>query len=180
MKNLRVFASSVSSSNCEQSRFALKALLRSPASVCGLLIIGFAVGISVGVARSDHPSVPGPGRVSDMLAQAAPPPPGTSPDKPADTAGVDMAAVERAIDRAAKAAFDKAAAEAVERIHKATQRIGEFDKLRNEIKTEISEVRAQMLTYAIWGGVAFFGLMVLASVLGGAIVAALFRKRRHA
>ena len=68
----------------------------------------------------------------------------------------------------------------MERIHKATQRIGEFDKLRNEIKTEISEVRAQMLTYAIWGGVAFFGLMVLASVLGGAIVAALFRKRRHA
>jgi hypothetical protein len=67
----------------------MKAWLRSPASVCGLLIIGFAVGISVGVARSDHPSVPGPGRVSDMLAQAAPPPPGTSPDslpaRPAST-----------------------------------------------------------------------------------------------
>ena len=154
----------------------MNALLRSSVSACCFLITGFVVGISVGVARSDS------GHDSTMLAQARPTTQGTA-------AGLDMAAVEKAVSQAARAAFDKAAADALERLQKAAlppelatlrQRIGELDTLRNEVRIEIANVRSKMLHYALWGGVAFFGLMVLASVLGGAIVAALFRRRRYA
>jgi len=156
----------------------MKTLLRSLASGCGLLTIGFVVGINVDVARSDQ-----------LLAQAAPSSPSASPDKPAGVTGLDMKAIEKAVGQAAKAAIDKAAAETLERIQKAAlppelttlrQRIGELDTLRNEITTEISEVRAKALQYALWGAAAFFGMMVLASALGGAIVAALFRTRPRA
>jgi hypothetical protein len=168
----------------------MKTLLRSLASACGLLTVGLVVGINVGSARSDHRAVAEPsGQFPTMLAQAAPSQPSTSPDKPAGTVAVDMAVLERVISRAATAAFDKAAAGAVERLQKAMvpaeltslrQRIGEFDKLRNEIRTAISEARAQVLQYALWGAVAFFGVMVLASIVGGAVVAALFRPRHRA
>jgi hypothetical protein len=168
----------------------MKTSLRSLASACGLLTIGFVVGIGVGAARGDDTSVSEqPGRASAMLAQAAPSPPGSPPGKPAGATGVDMKAVEQAIAVAAKVAFDKAAAEALERFQKAAvppelatlrQRIGELDRLRNEVRAEISDVRANALQYALWGAAAFFGVMVLASVLGGAIVAALFRPRRRA
>jgi Ni,Fe-hydrogenase III large subunit len=100
-----------------------------------------------------------------------------------------MTALEKAVERAANAALDKAAAEAVERIQKAMvppelatlrQRIGELDRLRSGITTEIAEVRATTLRYAIWAGAGFFAVMVLASIVGGAIVAALFRPSRRA
>jgi hypothetical protein len=65
----------------------------------------------------------------------------------------------------------------------------ELKALRDEMKTQVGEVRAlidrkvdeaghKAKTYAIWGAVGFFALMVLASVLGGVIVALLFRRNR--
>jgi hypothetical protein len=150
----------------------MKAFPRSLASGCGLLAIGFVVGISIGDARSDHRPLP------EQLAQAAPSLRGTP--------GLDMDAVEKAMDRAAKAAFDKAAAEAVERIQKAAvppelatlrQRVADLDRLRTELAAQVSAARATALRYAIWGLAALFGVMVLASVVGGSIVAMLFRRR---
>ena len=153
----------------------MKAFPRSVASGCGLLAIGFVVGISIGAARGDHRPP------SEQLAQAAPSPGGTR--------GLDMDAVERAMDRAARAAFDRAAAEAVERLQRTAvpaevatlrQRIADLDRLRSEIASQVSTVRATAVRYALWGLAAFFGVMVLASVVGGTIVAALFRPRRRA
>jgi hypothetical protein len=150
----------------------MKAFPRSLASGCGLLTIGFVVGLSIGAARSDNRTVP------EQLAQAVP---------SSGTAGaLDMAAVEKAMDRAAKAAFDKAAAEAVDRIQKAAvppelatlrQRVADLDRLRTELAAQVSTARATVLRYALWGLAAFFGVMVLASVVGGSIVAVLFRRR---
>jgi pyruvate/2-oxoglutarate dehydrogenase complex dihydrolipoamide acyltransferase (E2) component len=153
----------------------MKAFSRSLASGCGLLAIGFVAGISVGTARSDHR----PG--GEQLAQAA--------SLPGNAAGIDMDAVEKAVNRAAKAAFDKAAEEAVDRIQKTAvppelatlrQRVAELDRLRSEIASQVSAARATALHYTLWGLAAFFGVMVLASVVGGSIVAALFRPRRRA
>lgn len=65
----------------------------------------------------------------------------------------------------------------------------ELKALQDEMKTQAGELRAlvdkkvdeagrKAMTYAIWGAVGFFALMVLASVLGGVIVALLFRRNR--
>lgn len=65
----------------------------------------------------------------------------------------------------------------------------ELKALRDEMKAQVGEMRAlvdkkmdeaghKAKTYAIWGAVGFFALMVLASVLGGVIVALLFRRNR--
>lgn len=65
----------------------------------------------------------------------------------------------------------------------------ELKALQDEMKAQVGDVRAlidkrvdeagrKAMTYAIWGAVGFFALMVLASVLGGVIVALLFRRNR--
>jgi hypothetical protein len=65
----------------------------------------------------------------------------------------------------------------------------ELKALRDEMASQVGEVRklidrkvdeagAKARTYAIWAAVGFFALMVLASVLGGVIVALLFRRNR--
>ncbi len=65
----------------------------------------------------------------------------------------------------------------------------ELKALRDEMKAQVSEVRtlidkrvdeagAKAHTYMIWAAVGVFALMVLASVLGGVIVALLFRRNR--
>lgn len=65
----------------------------------------------------------------------------------------------------------------------------ELKALQDEMKAQVSEVRAlidkkvdeagrKAMTYVIWAAVGFFALMVLASVLGGVIVALLFRRNR--
>lgn len=65
----------------------------------------------------------------------------------------------------------------------------ELKALRDEMKAQVGEVRAlidkkvdevgaKARTYAIWAAVGVFALMVLASVLGGVIVALLFRRNR--
>jgi hypothetical protein len=65
----------------------------------------------------------------------------------------------------------------------------ELKALRDEMASQVGEVRtlidrkvdeagAKARTYAIWAAVGLFVLMVLASVLGGVIVALLFRRNR--
>jgi len=65
----------------------------------------------------------------------------------------------------------------------------ELKALRDEMKAQVGEMRSlidkkvdeaghKAKTYAIWAAVGFFALMVLASVLGGVIVALLFRRNR--
>jgi len=65
----------------------------------------------------------------------------------------------------------------------------ELKALRDEMKAQVGEVRTlidkkvdeaghKAKTYAIWAAVGFFALMVVASVLGGVIVALLFRRNR--
>jgi hypothetical protein len=65
----------------------------------------------------------------------------------------------------------------------------ELKVLRDEMKAQAGELRAlvdkkidevghRAMTYAIWAALGFFALMVLASVLGGVIVALLFRRNR--
>jgi hypothetical protein len=65
----------------------------------------------------------------------------------------------------------------------------ELKALRDDMAAQVGELRAlvdrrvdeaghKAMTYAIWGAVGFFALMVLASVLGGVIVALLFRRNR--
>lgn len=65
----------------------------------------------------------------------------------------------------------------------------ELKALRDEMTAQVGEVRAlidkkvdeagrKAMTYAIWAAVGVFALMVLASVLGGVIVALLFRRNR--
>lgn len=65
----------------------------------------------------------------------------------------------------------------------------ELKALQDEMKAQVGEVRTlvdrkvdeagrKAMTYAMWAAVGFFVLMVLASVLGGVIVALLFRRNR--
>ena len=65
----------------------------------------------------------------------------------------------------------------------------ELKALRDEMKAQVGEMRAMVdkkvdeaghkaKAYAIWAAVGVFALMVLASVLGGVIVALLFRRNR--
>jgi hypothetical protein len=51
-------------------------------------------------------------------------------------------------------------------------------ELRTLVDRKVDEAGAKAKTYAIWAAVGFFALMVLASVLGGVIVALLFRRSR--
>lgn len=86
----------------------------------------------------------------------------------------------------AREAIDKTRESAAER----ARAMGpELKALRDEMKAQVGEVRAlidkkvdeaghKAMSYAIWGAVGFFALMVLASVLGGVIVALLFRRNR--
>ena len=87
---------------------------------------------------------------------------------------------------AAREAIEKGKESATER----ARAMGpELKALRDEMKAQVGEVRAlidkkvdeaghKAKTYAIWVAVGFFALMVLASVLGGMIVALLFRRNR--
>lgn len=51
-------------------------------------------------------------------------------------------------------------------------------EMRALVDKKMDEAGHKAKTYAIWGAVGFFALMVLASVLGGVIVALLFRRNR--
>ena len=73
-------------------------------------------------------------------------------------------------------------------VERAREMASELKAVRGEIAAQVGELRGlvekkyeeagtRAETYAIWAAVGLFALMVLASVLGGVIVALLFRRR---
>ena len=57
-----------------------------------------------------------------------------------------------------------------------TEQVGE---LRAFVDKKIQEAGAKAVTYALWAAAGLFALMILASVLGGVVVALLFRRSRN-
>ena len=149
----------------------MKNLLRSAVAGLALLSAGFAGGLSVGAARGD-----------ELLAQAPPPAPAQG-SRPTGTIGLDTATLERVVTAAVTAAVERATATAVERLQRAAvppelatlrQRLGDLDRL----SAGVASIRRSAVSYLVWGAVGLFVLLVLASVVGGSIVALLFRSRR--
>lgn len=151
----------------------MKNVLRSAVAGLALLSAGFAGGLSVGAARGD-----------ELLAQATPPAQAPAQGtRPTATIGLDTATLERVVTAAVTAAVERATATAVERLQRAAvppelatlrQRLGDLDRLSGEI----ASIRRSAVSYLVWGAVGLFVLLVLASVVGGSIVALLFRSRR--
>ena len=146
--------------------------LRTALAACALLSAGYAGGLSVAAARGD-----------ELVAQATPP---AAPAQPARTSvipGVDNAALERLITVAVTTAVERATNTAIDRLQR-TVVPPEITGLRQQLGTvgrigdEIASIRRSLVGYAVWGAVGLFVLLVLASVVGGTIVALLFRSRR--
>lgn len=103
------------------------------------------------------PTVPPSGQVLDRGRESL------DKGKEAATAGA-----ERALEKVPSAADLKAVRDEL---------AGRVDKLQAAMTRKFEEAGDKAMSYAIWGGVALFGIMVLASVVGGAIVALIFRRR---
>ncbi len=95
-----------------------------------------------------------------VVAQQAPPSPREAIEKTRESA----AERARAMGPELKALRDEM-----------TAQVGE---LRTLVDRKVDEAGHKAMTYAIWAAAGFFALMVLASVLGGVIVALLFRRNR--
>lgn len=146
--------------------------LRSVAAALALLSAGFAGGLSVGAARGDE-------LVAQVIAPASPPP----PSRPSGVPGLDAATLERIVTVAVNVAVERAMSTAIDRLQRAIvpaeltslrQHLGTVDR----ITTEIATIRRSIASYVLWAAAGFFALLVLASVVGGTIVALLFRSRR--
>lgn len=99
-----------------------------------------------------------------VLAQQAQVPPQLSPREAIERGKESAAERARALGPELKALRDEM-----------TAQVGE---LRTLVDRKVDEAGRKAMTYAIWAAVGLFALMVLASVLGGAIVALLFRRNR--
>ena len=82
----------------------------------------------------------------------------------------------------------EAAGAAVERVRSKVPLTPELEALRDELVGQVEELRAvvhrtyeeagaKAVAYALWGAAGLFAIMVLSSVLGGVIVALIFRRR---
>ena len=116
---------------------------------------------------------------------------GAASARPSDPEGVDAGEVvaqpaQAQTPPSARVAIEKGKESAAER---ARAMGAELKALRDEMASQVGEVRAlidkkvdeagaKARTYALWAAVGLFALMVLASVLGGVIVALLFRRNR--
>lgn len=145
----------------------MKRPIRSTALAATLAVLATA-------AAAQQPATPAPA-------------PGARPAAPVDRGGLDRAALEAAIQRAVQNAVDRASAEALDRLQRSPlaaeaaalrQKVEDIDRLREEMRREIAQARSAVIGALIWGAVGLFLLMVVASVLGGAIVAMVFGGRR--
>jgi hypothetical protein len=86
--------------------------------------------------------------------------------------------------------LDKAKDSVVERARAKVPLPPELKALRDEIAEQVSDLRATVnkkyeeagakaATYALWAAAGLFAIMVLASVLGGVVVALIFRRGRN-
>ncbi len=150
----------------------MKLSLRSATATLALLAAGFAGGLSVGAARGDE-------RVAQVIAPATPPPQA----RPSGIPGIDAATVERIVSAAVAVAVERATNAAIDRVQRAVVP-PELSSLRQQLGTveritaEVAAVRRSLATWLLWTAAGLFGLLVLASVVGGSIVALLFRSRR--
>jgi hypothetical protein len=87
--------------------------------------------------------------------------------------------------------LEKAKDSGMERVRANVPLPPELKALRDEIKEQVGDLRATVnkkyeeagakaAAYALWAAVGLFVIMVLASVLGGVIVALIFRRNRNA
>lgn len=80
------------------------------------------------------------------------------------------------IETSKEAAVERARAMAPELKALRDEMAAQVGELRAFVDRKYEEAGAKAMTYVIWAAVGFFALMVLASVLGGVIVALLFRR----
>jgi hypothetical protein len=83
-----------------------------------------------------------------------------------------------AIEKSKESAAERARAMGPELKALRDEMTAQVGELRTLVDRKVDEAGRKAMTYAIWVAVGFFGLMVLASVLGGVIVALLFRRNR--
>jgi hypothetical protein len=83
-----------------------------------------------------------------------------------------------AIERGKDAAAERARALGPELKALRDEMTAQVGELRTLVDRKVDEAGRKAMSYAIWAAVGLFALMVLASVLGGAIVALLFRRNR--
>ena len=150
----------------------MKSFLRSATTTVALLAAGFAGGLSVDAARGDE-------LVAQVIAPATPPP----QTRPSGIPGIDAATVERVVSAAVAVAVERATNTAIDRVQRAVvppelanlrQQLGAVER----ITTEVAAIRRSIAQWLMWGAAGLFALLVLASVVGGTIVALLFRNRR--
>lgn len=83
-----------------------------------------------------------------------------------------------AIEKGKEAGMERARSMAPELKAVRDEMAAQVGELRALVEKKYEEAGAKAVTYAIWAAVGLFALMVLASVLGGMIVALLFRRNR--
>ena len=96
----------------------------------------------------------------------------------AQQAQVPPPSPREAIERSKESAAERARAMGPELKALRDEMTAQVGELRALVDRKVDEAGHKAMTYAIWAAVGFFALMVLASVLGGVIVALLFRRNR--
>jgi hypothetical protein len=82
------------------------------------------------------------------------------------------------IEKSKEAAAERARAMGPELKALRDEMTAQAGELRTLLDRKVDEAGRKAMSYAIWGAAGVFALMVLASVLGGVIVALLFRRNR--
>lgn len=96
----------------------------------------------------------------------------------AQPAQVPPPSPREAIEKGRETAAERARAMAPELKALRDEMASQVGEVRALIEKKVDEAGARAVTYTLWAAVGFFALMVLASVLGGVIVALLFRRTR--
>jgi hypothetical protein len=145
-------------------------LLPSLIFVLGAMAAGTAAARSVDREGIDPRPVASPQaqvlQAQVLQAQAQQPPlPGRDALEKGKEAGVERARAKMPLPPELKALRDEFA-----------EQVGE---LRALVDKKYEEAGAKAVTYALWAAAGLFAIMVLASVVGGAIVTLLFRRSRN-
>jgi hypothetical protein len=96
----------------------------------------------------------------------------------AQQAQVPPSSPREAIERGKESAAERARAMGPELKALRDEMTAQAGELRTWVDRKVDEAGRKAMGYAIWVAAGFFALMVLASVLGGVIVALLFRRNR--
>lgn len=131
-----------------------------------LIFVLGALAAGTAAAGSTDQEGAAPSAIAIQLAQAQQPPsPGRDALEKGRESGVDRARAKVPLPPELKALRDEV-----------TEQVGD---LRAFVDRKIQEAGAKAVTYALWAAAGLFALMILASVLGGVVVALLFRRSRN-